>query len=160
MTHHTASSLAAAVRAEFEALQEFYRTLQHEQDALIKGDIDLLLQLAPRKSALIEQLSAFSADRIRTLAAAGYENNPSGIDGWMKAVGTDAGTQDLWTKLLELARKAEQINRNNGMLIETNLRHNQQALAVLRTAANPDRNLYGPNGQISSTGSGRPRGKV
>ena len=69
-------------------------------------------------------------------------------------------TREPWNQLLDLAREAEQANRRNGILIETHLRHNQQALAVLKTAANPGNSLYGPNGQISGITSGRPLGKV
>ena len=160
MNQESTTGFAVSLRAEFEAFQEFHHILQQEQAALIAGDIDLLLQLAPGKTGLIEKLSAFSAERDRHLAAAGHENTPTGLAAWFNAIGMDDETRELWNQLLNLAREAEQANRRNGILIETHLRHNQQALAVLQTAANPGNSLYGPNGQISGITSGRPRGKV
>jgi flagella synthesis protein FlgN len=154
------TEFSVKLRAEFEALREFHQLLQQEQAALIAGDIDRLLQLAPGKTGLMEKLSSFSAERGRHLAAAGYENNPAGLAAWFNAIGVDDETRELWNQLLDLAREAEQANRRNGILIETHLRHNQQALAVLKTAANPGNSLYGPDGQISGITSGRPLGKV
>jgi len=156
----TATAFAISLRAELEAFREFHHTLQQEQAALIGGDIDRLFQLAPTKTGLIERLSTFSAERGRQLAAAGHENNPAGLAAWFNTIGVNDETRKLWDQLLNLAREAEQANRRNGILIETHLRHNQQALAVLQTAANPDNSLYGANGQISGISSGRPLGKV
>lgn len=154
------TDFALKLGAELEAFQEFRHTLQQEQAALIKGEIDRLLQLAPVKTALMEKLSTFSAERGRQLAAAGHENNPAGLAAWFNAIGVNDETRKRWDQLLDLAREAEQANRRNGILIETHLRHNQQALAVLQTAANPGNSLYGANGQISGMSSGRPLGKV
>jgi len=154
------TEFALKLSAEIEAFREFHHTLQQEQAALIDGEIDRLLQLAPVKTGLMEKLSTFSAERGRQLAAAGHENNPAGLAAWFNAIGVNDETRKLWGQLLDLAREAEQANRRNGMLIETHLRHNQQALAVLQTAANPGNSLYGANGQISSLSSGRPLGKV
>lgn len=154
------TEFAQKLGAEIEAFQEFHHTLQQEQAALIKGEIDRLLQLAPVKTALMEKLSTFSAERGRQLAAAGHENTPAGLAAWFNAIGVNDETRKLWDQLIDLAREAEQANRRNGILIETHLRHNQQALAVLQTAANPGNSLYGANGQISGMSSGRPLGKV
>lgn len=154
------TEFALKLSAEIEAFREFHHTLQQEQAALIDGEIDRLLQLAPVKTALMEKLFTFSAERGRQLAAAGHENNPAGLAAWFDDIGVNDETRTLWSQLLDLAREAEQANRRNGMLIETHLRHNQQALAVLQTAANPGNSLYGANGQISSLSSGRPLGKV
>jgi len=155
----TATKFAVSLQAELDAFREFIDTLQQEQAALIEGDIDRLLLLVPGKTALMEKLSAFSNERGRKLAAAGHENNPAGLAAWFKATGASDETRKLWNQLLDLAREAEQANRRNGILIDTHLRHNQQALAVLQTAANPG-SLYGANGQISGLSSGRPLGKV
>lgn len=159
MNQDTDASFGAAIRAEYEVFQEFQRTLQHEHAALMQGETERLLQLAPRKSELIEKLSVFSAGRNRMLQGAGLENTPAGIAALLDALSVDAATRKSWNELLALAREAEQVNSSNGILIETHLRHNQQAMAVLRSAANPG-SLYGPNGQISGAAGGHPRDKA
>lgn len=160
MKHESAAGFAVKLRAEFEAFREFHHMLQQEQAALVAGDIEQLLQLAPGKTRLVEKLTTFSNERGRDLATAGYENNLAGLTSWFNTIGVDKETRELWKQLLNLAREAEQANRANGILIATHLRHNQQALATLQTAANPVNNLYGPNGQISGTASGRVLGKI
>lgn len=146
---------AALIRAEFDGFQEFLQLLQQEQGALIKGNADQLLQLAARKSGLTEKLTGLSAQRISCITAAGCENSASGIAAYLGAIKAQAATRELWGKLLDLAREADRINRSNGILIDTRLRHNQQTLSVLQSAANPAASLYGPDGQISGTASGR-----
>ena len=150
-----AAAFSELIQAELEGFQEFHRVLQRNRPRSIEGDVDQLLQLAPHKSELMEKLSGFSAERNRWLTATGLENNASGIAALMDAIQADAETRESWRELLDMAREAEQINRTNGTLIDTRLRHNQQALSVLKTAANPGTSLYGPDGQISAASSGR-----
>lgn len=146
---------AALIKAELGGFQEFLQLLQQEQGALIKGDADQLLQLAARKSELVETLAGFSAQRISCISAAGCENSASGIAAYLDTIKAQTATRELWSKLLDLAREADRINRSNGILIDTRLRHNQQTLSVLHSAANPAVSLYGPDGQISGAASGR-----
>jgi flagella synthesis protein FlgN len=149
------ATFAALIKAEIDSFKEFHQLLQQEQGALINTDADQLLQLATRKSELIEKLAGFSAQRNRQMTAAGCENNAAGIATYLDTIKARAETRELWGKLLDLAREVEQINHSNGILIDTHLRHNQQTLSVLQNAANPAASLYGPNGQISGAASGR-----
>lgn len=160
MDRTSTATVAADIQAEQEAFQEFHHILQEEQAALIERDIDHLLQLAPRKNELLGQLFNFGNARNRALSAAGYQTTAAGMESWLHAISADNRTQESWHKLISLAREAEQLNRGNGILIETALRHNQQALSVLQAAANPAHSLYGPNGQISGMSAGRPIDKV
>ncbi len=146
---------AALLQAEFGGFQEFHQLLQEEQGALIKGDVDQLLQLADHKAELIERLSGLSAQRSHHMNAAGCKNSAPGIAAYLDAINARSETRERWSKLLDLVREVDQINRSNGILINTRLSHNQQALSVLKNAANPGANLYGPDGQISSAASGR-----
>jgi flagella synthesis protein FlgN len=153
-------AIAAAILAEYKTFQEFHRILQEEQSALVGGNVERLLQLVPLKNELLDQLTSFSNARNRSLSASGHENNSSGVEAWLNAGGADGKTREAWRELINLAREAEQLNHANGILIETSLRHNQQALSVLQAAANPGTSLYGRNGQISGLASGRPIDKV
>ncbi|MBZ0106826.1 MAG: flagellar protein FlgN [Sulfuricella denitrificans] len=155
MDQNPGATFAGLIEAEYSGFQEFHHLLKQEQGALIKGDVDLLLQLSASKSDLIEKLTGLSTQRIRLITAAGYENNASGISAYLDAAKVQTATRDRWNKLLDLAREVDQINRSNGILIDTRLRHNQQTLSVLQSAANPSASLYGPNGQISGAASGR-----
>lgn len=154
MNHTPDATFSDLIEAEFGGFQEFHRLLKQEQGALIRGEVDQLLQLSADKSELIEKLSGLSTQRIHLITAAGYENNASGIASYLDAIRALTATRDKWSNLLDLAREVDQINRSNGILIDTRLRHNQQTLSVLQSAANPGASLYGPNGHISATASG------
>lgn len=160
MDRTSTAAVAADIQAEQEAFQEFHHILQEEQAALIERDIDRLLQIAPRKNELLGKLFNFGDARNRALSTAGYQTTAAGMESWLHAIRADDRTHEAWHKLLSLAREAEQINRGNGILIETALRHSQQALSILQVAANPALSLYGPNGQISGMAAGRPIDKV
>lgn len=155
MNQDSDAVFAALIRAELGGFQDFHQLLKKEQAALIKGEVEQLLQFSTQKSGMIEKLAGLSTQRKSLIGAAGCEDNASGIAAYLDGIQATTATRELWGKLLDLAREVDQINCSNGILIDTRLRHNQQALSVLQSAANPSASLYGPNGQISGTTSGR-----
>jgi flagella synthesis protein FlgN len=155
LDHKSDTAFAVLIKAELDGFQEFHQLLLQEQGALIKGDTDQLLRLASQKSELIEKLAGLGAQRHGLITTAGGTNNASGITAYLDAIKAQASTRERWGKLLDLAREVDQLNSSNGILIDTRLRHNQQALSALHSAANPAASLYGPDGQISAATSGR-----
>ncbi len=148
------------LNAELKTFKEFELLLQEEQQTLIDGQIDLLIALAPRKSTLLKQLSDFSDERAHVLLDSGHESSPAGMLALLDEMAASAQTRNTWATLLTLAREAEHTNRRNGVLIETNLSHNQQALSVLRASANPGNNLYSASGQLSHRPGSKPIDKA
>lgn len=155
------SDLVKNLEAELRAFQEFIQVLQTEQDALVQGNVDPLLELARIKSEKVVLLSQLAKNRTRFLSAQGYSPEHGGMTKWLQQQ-RDGGipqVAELWQRLLTLAGNAQQLNQINGGMIDTRLRNNQQALAVLQVAANQSA-LYGSDGQTQSLGLGRPIGKV
>jgi flagella synthesis protein FlgN len=70
-----------------------------------------------------------------------------------------AGSRDAWNRLRALAAEARSLNDTNGRLIGIHLENNQQALAVLLSAANQAA-TYGPDGQQKPGGGGRSLGSA
>jgi flagella synthesis protein FlgN len=153
------ADFSANLKAEIEALQRFLQILQSEQDALTGGSIDKLADISRLKSeqvVLLSQLTAsqfpnsrgtaVSADDITQLIR---ETDPDGKHGLAKN----------WGKLTELAKQAQHLNQLNGAMIEAQLKHNQQALAILQEAATQN-SLYGPDGHSRTLGTGRQLGKI
>ena len=85
-----------------------------------------------------------------------------GLDAWQEKYDPQGRSDALhaWLALLDLARSAKRLNEQNGALINLNLQHNQQALAILHGAATQTTNLYGPDGHAYSSAPGRPLGKA
>lgn len=154
------SDLIKNLEAELRAFQDFIQALQTEQDALVQGNVDPLLELARIKSEKVVLLSQLAESRARFLSAQGYSQEHGGMTKWLQQRnGENPQIAELWQQLLSLAENAQQLNQINGSMIDTRLRNNQQALAILQAAAKQS-TLYGPDGQTQSPGLGRPIGKV
>lgn len=154
------SDLAKNLEAELRAFRDFIQALQTEQDALVQGNVDPLLELARIKSEKVVLLSQLAEIRARFLGAQGCSQEHGGMTKWLRQRNEgNPQIAKLWQQLLTLAENAKQLNQINGRLIDTRLRNNQQALALLQAAANQTA-LYGPDGQTQAPGLGRPIGKV
>lgn len=155
----TPADLALCLEAESGAFLDFIRVLQTEQEVLMRGEVDKLIELARLKSEKVVQLSQLAERRNRFLAGQGLDPR-GGMQQWLSQHGADHPLLgENWKLLLERAKEAQHLNQTNGVMIETRLQHNQQALAVLQAASNQV-SLYGPDGQTQSSGLGRPLGKV
>ncbi|MHB1591862.1 MAG: flagella synthesis protein FlgN [Sulfuricella sp.] len=156
------SDLVKNLEAELRVFQDFIQVLQTEQDALVQGHVDSLLELARIKSEKVVLLSRLAESHTRFLSAQGYSQEHGGMTKWLLLQQRDGGNPqiaELWQQLLTLAENAQQLNQINGNMIDTRLRNNQQALAILQVAANQSA-LYGPDGQTQALCLGRPIGKV
>jgi flagellar biosynthesis protein FlgN len=147
------SWLIADLAAESGAVQRFIAVLNTEQRALKENFADSLEQLAREKSALATELNRLQARRER--AAAG---TPGGIKAWIARSGGPAAVQS-WRELTDLASQARQLNHVNGILIDTLLRNNRQALNLLQGAAQRA-SLYGADGRTQNYSGGRMLGAV
>lgn len=155
------SDLIENLEAEHRAYQDFVQILQTEQDALVQGNVDSLLELARIKSEKVVLLSRLAESRTRFISAQDCPQEHGDVAKWLQKQGNGKNPQiaELWQQLLTLAGNAQQLNQINGSMIDTRLRNNQQALAILQVAANQSA-LYGPDGQTQALGLGRPIGKV
>ena len=156
------SDLVKNLKAELHAFQDFIQILQTEQDSLVQGNVDPLLELSRLKSEKVVLLSQLADSRTRFISAQGFPPQQGSMGQWMKQQQHDpehSRITELWTKLLALAENAQQLNKANGSMIDTRLRNNQQALAILQTAAKQSA-LYGADGHTQALGLGRPIGKV
>lgn len=150
------SAITQLLTAERDALRNFIALLEREQGMLVENRTDHLLELSEQKSADALDLNKLVDSRRTLLQRDIPQLTGSAIKDWLAK--HNAKAMPLWQEVLTLTERARQLNQVNGQLIQSKLRHNQQALAVLSNAANKA-NLYGPDGQPSfSPGSGRSLG--
>lgn len=153
------ADFSASLKAEIEALHQFVIILQSEQNALTEGNIDRLLEISRTKSEQVVRLSQLSTSHFSNqgnvatipdeIARTLHEADPDG----------QYALAQNWEKLLELAKQAKYLNDMNGAMIEVQVKHNQQALAILQEAATQN-SLYGPDGHSRGLGTGRQLGKI
>ena len=153
------SRFIADLHAEAAAFADFFELLRTEQSALSVRDIEALLQIGPSKSERISALNDLARRRAAFLAAQALPTDRDGMAQWLAAqAGEGAQLSTLWQGLLDTAARSQALNRENGVLIETRLQHNQQLLSALASGAQPS--LYGPDGQTRMGSPGRILGKV
>lgn len=150
----SAASLATQLTQEIDATERLIAMLKQEQEHLINADIERLTALAEEKSKAVSQLSELATMRHRSLAEAGLPANEEGMQHWMKRLASSAPAVGSWSRLLELMSSAKELNRSNGVLINSHLARNQSALNVLQRGAQGGE-FYGPNGQASVKPAGR-----
>jgi len=139
------SEFITALMDEKKTVQVFIETLKKEEEALIQGEIDNIDSLASDKTRLVEKLMSLGEQRSQFLLSQGLTTDSAGMNKWL-AMNPDSTLQTLWGELLELAKTAKQINQANGLVISSQLQHNQRAFSALQSAAG-NISLYGPKGQ-------------
>ena len=131
-----AASFAAVLQAERDEFAALVGLLQTEQEILVRDDSPALATLADEKSQRLARLNRFAEQRARQLGTPHPARAASAMLVWLSHhPEQSADTGRVWRELLALAETARRINLDNGALIESAQRRNQQKLAVLRSAA-------------------------
>lgn len=135
------------LETERNTLRAFIEILKKEENALVDGKIEKIDYLASDKSRLIEELIQLDDNRNEYLQRQGLLLEKSSINAWLSEQHSgQSEIKILWNELLDLAKTAQQLNHSNGLIISTQLQHNQRAYAALHCAAG-NVSLYGPKGQ-------------
>jgi flagella synthesis protein FlgN len=154
------SRFIADLQAEAAAFADFFELLRSEQAALAVRDIEALLQIGPAKTERITALNDLARRRAAYLTGQALPADRDGMARWLALQDGSEGIAlaAVWQRLLDAAARSHALNRENGVLIETRLQHNQQLLSALASGAQPS--LYGPDGQTRMGSPGRILGKV
>lgn len=158
MTTQSASGIASRLNAERCALKAFVALLKTEQQILTGGQIESLLALSEQKIQAVQELGKLADERRAAVQARGAATGAHEITAWLEA--HDKDDLPAWQDILQLAEQMRQINDTNGILIQSRMRQNQQALIVLHNAANHAGALYGRDGQHHLPTLGRTLGSV
>ncbi len=153
-----ASDFTIRLNTERDGLRSLVTLLKTEQQALIDGNTEQLLVLSDSKTRAVQELSKLASARKNDLLNHNAKIQASGIVPWLQAHAP--GSLPVWQDIQQLVEQMQHLNRTNGTLIQTKLRHNQQALAVLLNAANSTQGLYGADGQPHLPSSSRILGSV
>jgi flagella synthesis protein FlgN len=153
-----ATEFISRLNAERDGLRSLVALLEAEQQALIDGDVEQLLTLSDSKTQAVQGLSELANARQNDMRTHNAEIKANGIVAWLQAYA--AGSLPVWQDIQQLVEQMQNLNRISGTLIQTKLRHNQQALAVLVNVANNAHGLYGADGQPHLPSSSRILGSV
>lgn len=155
MNNRTGSP-ADSLHEEFTAATQLLALLSEEQACLIKADVEKLAALSEEKTRLVAHMSELALRRHAALGAMGFPASEAGMQVWLQPPQqeTSQAAGRTWNELLDIAAKAKELNRVNGLLIGQHLARNQQALNVLQ-GNQPAGTIYDRNGQTASAASTR-----
>jgi flagella synthesis protein FlgN len=127
------AQLHACLIQETELVHEFIKVLEAESLALTEaGPEQALAESTAQKNSYAEKLAEISERRLALLIQLGYSSDKAGLDA---AAMDHASLQTASKQLYDAAHLANELNASNGIIIDTFLTHNQQALETLRTLA-------------------------
>jgi flagella synthesis protein FlgN len=153
-----ATDFTSRLSAERDGLQSLVTLLETEQKALIEGNTEQLLALSENKTRAVRELSTLANERKIVLQNQEVLIKARGIIGWLQTYAPRA--VPAWQDIQKLVEQMQNLNRTNGVLIQTKMRNNQKALSVLLNVSQSAQGLYGADGQTHITSSRRILGSV
>ncbi|MGB3291162.1 MAG: flagellar protein FlgN [Burkholderiaceae bacterium] len=149
----TLAQLHANLQQETALVCDFIKVLETETLALTEGGEDALLESTTLKNCYADELAKLSERRLSLLTLLGHSADKAGLD---SAAQESPALRAACGELYEKARQANELNASNGIIIETFLTHNQQALEALRVLAGAG-NLYDASGRTHAGAKGQTR---
>ena len=146
------NTLLICIQNESDAMAKLVDVLKEEQSALTQAPTLALMEeineVTFRKNQLIASISQLSFLRKKELSRQGFKEADTTMPTWLQ----DQAQVDCWTNLVKHTKKANELNRVNGLLINKHLIRNQSILRVLyqRHNTSPAPMLYGADGQSST----------
>ena len=154
----SATEFASQLNAEREGLKELVALLETEQKFLMEGNAEPLQMLSDSKTRTVHELSKLANKRKEVLQVHSDTIKAEGIVAWLQIFAPSS--LSVWQDIQKFVTQMQQLNRTNGTLIQTQLRHNQQSLAVILNVTHSTQGLYGANGQTHISTSRRILGSV
>ncbi len=146
------NTLLICIQNESDTMAKLVDVLKQEQTALTQAPsltlMDDINEITGRKNQLIATISQLSYLRKKELGRLGFKQADSTMPEWLQ----DQAQIDAWAHLVKHTRKANELNRVNGLLINKHLIRNQSILRVLyqRHNSSPAPALYGADGQSTT----------
>jgi flagella synthesis protein FlgN len=155
-THQSSSEhLVKILNDELTLMQNLKLLLELEQSILIENDADKLAGTLQNKNKLLAEINQLEKLRVKSLTQLGINPNAEDFQLFITQ-NNNLNLQQAWGQLVDLSAQAQELNRNNGMLINRQINRNQQALNILQQN-DPHTNTYGADGQTkigNQTGRG------
>lgn len=135
------STISNSVNSDIHSMQELLDLLLREEVALLSDKLDDIEQLTPLKTGIIDKLQ--KSNEKRTFSFSNL-NSAESFTAWIENHHDQTLTK-AWGELMNLTRKAKEINSSNSLLLNQLAIRNQRYLSFLK-GDNQEQTLYGRNG--------------
>jgi len=115
-------------------LEQLHAALNTEHKALSENNITDIQTIAQEKIILMEHLEDLDKERRLVLEKAGLNLSATGIEDYFQQSSSTSAPElkSLWETIAHLSKQCEQQNDVNGIIIESNRRHTENALSILQ----------------------------
>ncbi len=115
-------------------LEQLQQALKNEYQALSDNNMPAIETIAREKTVLMDSLEDLDKERRNILSSAGLNLRATGIEDFLQNdnSGQAAELKTTWTKIADLTRQCEKQNNINGIIIENNKQHTENALSILQ----------------------------
>lgn len=115
-------------------LKQLLNALNSEHQALSKNNFQSIDIIAKEKIVLMEQLEDLNKERLDLLNAAGFDASTESVEEFLKKTNSPRTplVQSSWKEISNLTDKCEKQNDINGIVIENNRQHTENALSILQ----------------------------
>ena len=147
------TDLHQCIQNEIEAMSGLVDLLREEQSVLTMAPapevMEQLTRITAGKNRLIATINQHGQSRRLLVQRLGFQPIESTMPQWLHG----PADKDAWATLVRHTRKANELNRLNGLLINKHLIRNRNTLQVLLSqhrSGTETPALYGANGQSSN----------
>jgi len=115
-------------------LNQLLEALHSEYQILTSNNLDLINEVSQNKILLMEHLEDLNKERLSILKTAGIESDSRSMESFFDNHPEQqiALLKKTWHQISKLTTDCEKQNNLNGMIIESNKRHTENALSVLQ----------------------------
>lgn len=115
-------------------LQQLLVALNNEHKALVDKNIDSIQTISEEKIVLMEHLEDLNKERRNLLDNAGLDITSTGVGDFLQNSNSPRAPQmkALWDEISNISKQCDKQNNINGIIIESNKRHTENALSILQ----------------------------
>lgn len=147
----TSDRLLDLLNREIAQASALLDALHDENDALQQRSAAAIESALERKTQRLSAFEKTEDERRRLLQTLDIGDDNDAVGKFLSSqAGPGVPLARRWTELLGIADECRRQNQVNGALVETQRRHVQRALDILRGA--PDSATYGPTGAADRSG--------
>ena len=129
-------------------LQQLLVALNNEHKALVDKDIASIQSISEEKIVLMEHLEDLNKERRNLLDNAGLDITSTGVGDFLQNSNSPRAPQmkALWDEISNISKQCDKQNNINGIIIESNKRHTENALSILQ-GKQQNTELYSKKGE-------------
>ena len=142
------NTLLGHFKKELEMSNELLSLLNEEEGALTQQLLQELPDITVKKNSLVQAFLQLKTQRNQRLSSFSIPRQESLIPSWIQQQNSPELHQ-IWAELTQTLKNCQQLNNQNGKMIQMLSSSNRAALQIL-VGKDPTQSIYGPGSESSN----------